>query len=392
LCLPLLLATIECVHTRILVPKGSEITQFNSFAGGAKAAFNMSKRKSDVAFSIDSFLNDSDVDEDDLLLMKPSGLKKVTSPTSTTNMEHCSESAAVVSQEESSANSPSSDTNSPRKVHPSEEDLDQEGTLQEKESRYCTVSYIHEFPDSLFFLSSALKEARRIFQFQTDYLAIHSTALLKWYAVPVKGKKKGRNKYSNIYPCYICPNREQAMAGHEDEVQFNQRNDTLIRYMGYQVSYRNQIQAVPAAHLLNFNHHQSIDGNSAEEECCNTWCPSFMKMFLNSLYAQQEFKVAGSEYERKLKIKVEEKLLDLVLISVLELEQKLPAGDTVNSSIPDDTNCDDEPTLDWQSPAKLDEGTADYSPAIIQEREKSDGPSVKDAPKRLRAGDIIECW
>lgn len=92
----------------------------------------MSKRKSEVAFSIDSFLNDSDVDEDDLLLLKPSGLKKVTSPTSTTNMENHTECAAVISQEESSANPSSSGTNSAQEVHPLEEDLDEEGTLGQK--------------------------------------------------------------------------------------------------------------------------------------------------------------------------------------------------------------------------------------------------------------------
>jgi hypothetical protein len=370
-----------------LVRKGLEIEEIDSFAGEDKSEFIMSKRKSEAAFSIDSFLNDSDVDEDDLLLMKPSGLKKVASPTSNTNTEqHSESSAAVISQEESAANSPSSDTNSPQEVLPSEEDLDQEGT----EHQCWSMLHLYKFSpfDSPWF--TALKEAQRVFQFQTDYHAIRSTALLKWYAVPGKGKKKGRHKYAHVFPCYICPNQEQAMAGYDDEVQLNQRNNTLIRFMGYQVSYRNQIQAVPAAHLLEFNHGTSNNPKDAEQKASNTWCPTFMKQFLNSLRTQQEFKAVGSEYKRQLKIKVEEKLLDLVLMTVFEQEQKLITGDAgVNSSVPDDPESDDEAPLEWQSPSKP---AVDNKPAIVEEREKSNATSLKHAPKRLRAGDIIECW
>lgn len=239
-----------------------------------------------------------------------------------------------------------------------------------------------------------MKEAQRVFQFQTDYLAINSTALLKWYAAPIKGKKKGRNKYSMVYPCYICPNPEQAMAGHDDEVQLNQRNNTLVRYIGFQVSYRNQIQAVPAAHLLNYNHH-SIDAKIAENEGNKTWCPTFMKLFLNSLRTQQEFKSAGNESERKLKIKVEEKLLDLILASVSEKEQKLITGDAANATVSDDPDCDAnevEPPFEWQSPTKQVDAAAGNEATVIEERKKVDIRSVANGPKRLRAGDIIECW
>lgn len=87
----------------------------------------MSKRKAEDAFSMDSFLNDSDVDDDDLLLlMKPSGLKKVASPTSATSMEE--NQSTLISQEEGSSNSPPSDTNSPLINRFKSVDVDQEGT------------------------------------------------------------------------------------------------------------------------------------------------------------------------------------------------------------------------------------------------------------------------
>lgn len=186
------------------------------------------------------------------------------------------------------------------------------------------------------------------------------------------------------------------MAGHDDEVHLSQRNDTIIRYIGCKTSCRNQIQAVPAAHLLDFNY-QPIDTTNISEEVCNTWCPTFMTTFLNSLLSLQEFK-GSSENERNLKIKTEEKLLDLILVSVLEKEEqsKNAIAEDTKGAVSDDLDGEDaeDAPLEWSSPKAQKPSEDEIAHKNVEEPKISTTmPSNRIiVPKRLRAGDIIECW
>jgi hypothetical protein len=137
-----------------------------------------------------------------------------------------------------------------------------------------------------------------------DYNKIHSTSLLKWYVRPnkkkyhktTKKKKKTMKKeqsnddelsniYSAVYPCYICPNIEEAIAGHEDYIKTpksnhctlqhndnnnNNNNDTtVIRFIGYRVSYSDQIQSVSSKFLLPYNIKNSSNSSSNNTNTIN---------------------------------------------------------------------------------------------------------------------------
>jgi hypothetical protein len=273
-----------------------------------------------------------------------------------------------------------------------------------------------------------MKDAQIAYKFKaSDYSAVRSTSLLKWYAIPASKKAKCKSRL--VYPCLVCPDVAEAMAGHEDTVQLTARNNTLIRYLGYRISYRDKIQAVPSTHLLDFNHGSTAEEGASsgsvvnasplagttlpsKEEKDTLWSPNFMSVFLNSLCSQQEFKVCNDD-DRNLKIKTEEKFLQLILESVLQHEQHPQPTSNMDGCTDDDSNSvstiaseydadnpqnatSPQPSGLWQSPKAPDskeELTATVKSKVTDQNIKERSyASRKNSINKLRAGDVIEYW
>jgi hypothetical protein len=110
----------------------------------------------------------------------------------------------------------------------------------------------------------------------TQINEINSLALLKWHVVPVTTKRNKKSKlksngftastYKVAYPCYICPNQDEAMAGLDSGDQRNLQcktvgkdtdttaaTSTIIRYIGHRVSYRDKLSRVAYKQLLPYD-------------------------------------------------------------------------------------------------------------------------------------------
>ena len=275
------------------------------------------------------------------------------------------------------------------------------------------------------------------------YNEIHSTSLLKWYAKPKTKSKKvsssssrkkqkqstAKEQFDFVYPCYICPNVQQAIAGYEDKLTTPENksiNDnattSLVRFIGFRVSYRDKIQAVPTKHLLPYNYRREDDPNSNgnslstknDDQMVDTdmvvptandnylitdrmkpeqqWNTNLMSIYLKSLKSgQQEFKNSNKAKDSvtgEYKLKVEEKLLQTIATSVLEREQQTPSKNDVSWSAETQEVADDD-DLPATSPHKLD------STAIVSARKAANGKQRQQpitTVSKLRAGDIIEYW
>lgn len=214
-------------------------------------------------------------------------------------------------------------------------------------------------------------------EWKSDYKAIHSTSLLKWHCIK-----------NHCTPCFVCPNADEALAGHDD-VKLTKKNNTLVRFLGYYNAHRDKIQAVPEKQLKAYN---------GEEKDLTEWSSLYMRNFLSSIEGQKE--INGDD--RDLKLRTEELLLQLVLASVLECEkqqqQQHQAVDTVNPSGEDRAAYHDEDESDEDSPNTATTNspspsspTFRSSPLAASSCRATQAATISISQiKRLRAGDCIE--
>jgi hypothetical protein len=99
------------------------------------------------------------------------------------------------------------------------------------------------------------------------------------------------------------------MAGYEDLVKFTKRDNTLVRYLGYQYAYRGVLQAVSSLHLKNY-------WCTGEEQHRTQWSEPHMRNFLASLQSQRDFQANA-----KVMTRTEELVLQLTLEAILEREK-----------------------------------------------------------------------
>ena len=213
---------------------------------------------------------------------------------------------------------------------------------------------------------AALTEAKLVVKLKSDYRAIHSTALLKWHFV-----KK------TCAPCFICPNVQEALAGH-DNVGLTARNNTIVRFFGCHYSHRDKIQAVPASQLKDY---------CGEEGDKERWSKDSMKTFLDSIRNQKEFK--GDESD--LKLRTEELVVQLVLTTVLAHERHQVVAFSESTQNENDDVDDFAPLVSTvNSPVRNRncEISAADTAAAVATRVANNVHQVK----RLRAGDVIEFW
>jgi hypothetical protein len=274
---------------------------------------------------------------------------------------------------------------------------------------------------------------------------------LKWYAKPKSKSKKSfssssprkKPRQSNtteqfdfVFPCYICPNVQEAIAGYEDEIttpdikrssnnssgnaSLPSSTTALIRFMGYRVSYRDKIQKVSTRHLLPYNFCRADEANtnylsgndnatndSATEASSNVaenqmkldrqWNAKLMSIYLKSLQSnQQEFKTnkTNDSMTGEYKLKVEEQLLQIIALSVFEREQEQHSKDDLTCH--DDTDVDNKSIHENDhtpvaTSKKIDSSTILSVSTSTTENSKKRQPPVTTVTK-LRAGDVIEYW
>jgi hypothetical protein len=283
--------------------------------------------------------------------------------------------------------------------------------------------------------------AQEVYKCKTiQYNEIHSTSLLKWYAKPKTKSKKSSSttssrkkqkrsatteQYEFVFPCYVCPNVQQAIAGYEDKVTTpdNKSNNnnaatSLVRYIGFRVSYRDKIQQVPNKHLLPYNYcctDDDLSGSATSMDAKDInddpvpittannltadrmkrnrqWNTSLMSIYLKSLQSnQQEFKKShtNDSMTGDYKLKVEEQLLQIIASSVFEREQEQHVKNNDSPEVDHESSHEND-YFPMTSPSELESTTIVSAAAKTKGKKKQ--PKPVTTVTKLRAGDVIEYW
>ena len=255
--------------------------------------------------------------------------------------------------------------------------------------------------------------AQDVFHSKTVYNEIHSTSLLKWYAKPKTRIKKSSSskrqqrstttQYEFVHPCYICPNVQQAIAGYEDTISSPNNSikatTSLVRFIGYRVSYRDKIQTVPLKHLLPYN---SIDSSmyaitnndmatDRQELSTKKWNANLMSLYLKSLQSnQQEFKKSekNDSIACDFKLKVEEAFLQIIASSVFEQEQQKSKSDLLfHDTDIEEESYDNEDRVTISPQRDVTSATSATTNTNAEQVHKTVTTVTK-----LRAGDVIDYW
>jgi hypothetical protein len=211
---------------------------------------------------------------------------------------------------------------------------------------------------------------------------------LRWHCGPIKSKSK------IAFPCYICPDVDEASAGRFGEIKVTKRNDTLVKFLGCKCSYRDKVQAVPANQLEPY-----YDEN--EEGGSTTWSQSKLKIFRASLESQKVYQTD----KKKIDLRTEELALQFLLDAILKREQdeaemKRLAAQQQQSSLPSLMACTseggdenagdgDESRVDTFD----DNGDSEMEPKRAAVNTNRRAPLSTALPEKckqkLRAGDVI---
>jgi len=244
------------------------------------------------------------------------------------------------------------------------------------------------------------------------YLDLERLDQVRWQQIS-SSKKGSSSKHKGaaggkVFPCYIVEDHEMALSGI-DSIKISKRNNTLIRFVGYNAANKDDLQAVPESQLRPFGDFAAAnnnDDNNNEPQ----WNAQLLQQYLDLIQHQQKFLSSSSSSESSnntgaVNFRAEKIYLQLFLQFVWRKEQQAELSqqqqlqqqtlDDDDSSMNDRDDDDDDERLvlsHGSNPVTQDSGDDEHVVAAPERPNKAPRPGGVVQPDTLRAGDLIVYW